>query len=192
LFDDLWYIWRPDNFIFLNKFVHVSWWYHILYGQMTFSDNCMIKIVRSSNISKIIKQSYFVICLNYYKTSFKNKNVNCPNYSTTPLKHKNVRCLVIYLETWHFYLFKWWCMINLDIKSVWIDMPTKNVIMYILFIFIFICVSFLNYYKTPFNLKNKNGRRQKEKCQLSNINNKTWFIKEVLLCVLFWQLTFLF
>jgi hypothetical protein len=39
---------------------------------------------------------------------------------------------------------------------------------------------FLNYYKAPFNLK-KNGRCQKEKCQLSNINNKTWFIKEVLL-----------
>jgi hypothetical protein len=33
---------------------------------------------------------------------------------------------------------------------------------------------FLNYYKAPFNLKkNKNGRCQKEKCQLSNVNNKT-------------------
>ena len=53
------------------------------------------KIVRSSNISKIIKQSYFVICLNYHTTSFKNKNVSCPNYYITPLKHKNVmiRCL---------------------------------------------------------------------------------------------------
>jgi hypothetical protein len=39
--------------------------------------------------------------------------------------------------------------------------------------FIEIKCQFLNYYKTPFNLKNKNGRRQKEKCQLSNINNKT-------------------
>ena len=50
------------------------------------------KMVRSS---KIIKQSYFVICLNYYTTSFKNKNVSCLNYSTTQLKHKNVmiRCL---------------------------------------------------------------------------------------------------
>ena len=45
--------------------------------------------------------------------------------------------------------------------------------------FIEIKCQFLNYYKTPFNLK-KNGRRQKEKwqtqkekCQLSNINNKT-------------------
>jgi hypothetical protein len=38
--------------------------------------------------------------------------------------------------------------------------------------FIEIKCQFLNYYKTPFNLK-KNGRCQKEKCQLSNINNKT-------------------
>ena len=40
--------------------------------------------------------------------------------------------------------------------------------------FIEIKCQFLNYYKAPFNLKkNKNGRCQKEKCQLSNINNKT-------------------
>ena len=53
------------------------------------------KIGRSSNISKITKQSYFVICLNYHTTSFKSKNVSCTNYSTTQLKHKNVmiRCL---------------------------------------------------------------------------------------------------
>ena len=33
--------------------------------------------------------------------------------------------------------------------------------------FIEIKCQFLNYYKAPFNFK-KNGRRQKEKCQLSN------------------------
>ena len=40
------------------------------------------------------------------------------------------------------------------------------------FQFIEIKCQFLNYYKAPFNLK-KNGRCQKEKCQLSNVNNKT-------------------
>jgi hypothetical protein len=49
------------------------------------------KIVRSSNISKITKQSYFVICLNYHTTSFKNKKVRCPNYYITQLKHKKCR-----------------------------------------------------------------------------------------------------
>jgi hypothetical protein len=111
-----------------------------MYGQMTFSDNCMIYLETwhfYPNISKITKQSYFVICLNYHTTSFRSKNVSCTNYSTTQLKHKNVmiRCLkmtfsdncMIYLETWHFYLFKWWYMINLDIKSVWIDIPAQDV-----------------------------------------------------------------
>jgi len=48
---------------------------------------------------------------------------------------------MIYLETWHFYLFKWWYMINLDIKSVWIDIPAQDVCchyIYYLYLYLFV------------------------------------------------------
>jgi hypothetical protein len=45
---------------------------------------------------------------------------------------------MIYLETWHFYLFKWWCMINLDIKSVWNDIPAKYVIIHVYHLYLFV------------------------------------------------------
>jgi hypothetical protein len=59
-------------------------------------------MVRSSNISKIIKQSYFVICLNYHTTSFKNKKVSCPNFD---IPAKDVCCHYIYYLYLYLFVF---------------------------------------------------------------------------------------
>jgi hypothetical protein len=94
---------------------------------------------KKKNENKIVWWS--LIYLKTWQFYFLNKFYMYPGsiilcmYTGIDKWHFQIIYCTIYLEIWHFYLFKWWCMINLDIKSVWIDIPVKYVIIYIIYIY---------------------------------------------------------